>query len=45
MFTYDDLYDKDNAARLEHAFTFAQKHLGIEKLLDVEGKTQICHLF
>jgi len=36
MFTYDDLYDKDNAARLEHAFTFAQKHLGIEKLLDVE---------
>ncbi|PRD21844.1 UNVERIFIED_CONTAM: Dystrophin [Trichonephila clavipes] len=38
LFDYDALMKKDVNSRLEHAFQIAYKYLGIDKLLDPEGK-------
>ncbi|XP_077541931.1 dystrophin isoform X3 [Haemaphysalis longicornis] len=36
LFDYKSLLNKDPNSRLEHAFQFAEKHIGIERLLDPE---------
>ena len=38
FFNYEDLLENDNDANLEHAFRIAHEKLGIERLLDPEGK-------
>lgn len=47
LFNYDELFERRSKmpaakfaeANLEHAFDVAQRHLQIERLLDVEGKS------
>ena len=38
FFNYEDLLENDKDANLEHAFRVAHEKLGIERLLDPEGK-------
>lgn len=38
LFDFQNIARKHPNARLEHAFRIAQEHLGIERLLDPEGK-------
>lgn len=38
LFDFHNITRKHPNARLEHAFRVAQEHLGIERLLDPEGK-------
>jgi len=38
LFDFHNIARKHPNARLEHAFRVAQEHLGIERLLDPEGK-------
>ena len=38
FFNYEDLLENDNDANLEHAFRIAHEKLGIDRLLDPEGK-------
>lgn len=37
LFSWDKVVQMSPMERLEHAFSKAQTHLGIEKLLDAEG--------
>ncbi|KAG1660545.1 Dystrophin [Nymphon striatum] len=36
LFNFDDVISKDVPSRLKHAFTFANEHLGIDNLLEIE---------
>jgi len=38
LFDFNNIARKHPNARLDHAFRLAQEHLGIERLLDPEGK-------
>lgn len=38
LFSFDDVRHKNNKSRLAHAFAIAKQKLGIENLLDPEGK-------
>ena len=41
-FSYESLLGNDTDTNLEHAFHVAHEKLGIEKLLDAEGKVLCC---
>lgn len=38
LFHYDTLLSKTAEENLDHAFTVASEHLGVDRLLDPEGK-------
>ena len=38
LFVYDDLINKSNIENLDHAFRVASEKIGIDRLLDPEGK-------
>ena len=41
LFTYEDLLEGDQPSTIEHAFRVAHEELGIERLLDVEGRQDL----
>lgn len=41
MFSYEALQRQHPMVRLDHAFDLAQRHLGIERLLDPEGRVEM----
>lgn len=43
LFDFNNIARKHPNARLDHAFRIAQEQLGIERLLDPEGKLDHCH--
>jgi hypothetical protein len=39
LFDFEDLLKNENETNLEHAFSVAYERLGIDRLLDPEGKS------